>query len=175
MDKKIIIIAGPNGAGKSTFANEFLRQEADCPVFLNADLIATGLSPYQPDRAALRAGKLLLQEIEFNTKQENSFAFESTLSGKLYANKISKWQKNGYHVKLVYLKLATVEVAVSRVAARVAQGGHSIPVDTIHRRFTKSWHNFEHLYKPIVNSWVLYDNTYPIPLLLDTGDNVGNK
>jgi predicted ABC-type ATPase len=105
--KKIVIIAGPNGAGKTTFAREFLPREADCPDFINVDLIAAGLSPFDPNRAALRAGRLMLQEIHRRAGAGESFAFETTLSGRNYARLIPRWRKAGYHVKLIFLSLPT--------------------------------------------------------------------
>ena len=122
-EKKIIIIAGPNGAGKTTFAREFLPNEADCPVFVNADLIADGLSPFAPDVAALRAGRIMLEEIKAHARAGANFAFETTLSGFMYARLIPRWQGQGYRIKLLFLSLATPELAIARVATRVAQGG----------------------------------------------------
>jgi len=112
---KVVIIAGPNGAGKTTFAREFLPNEAHYPTFINADLIAAGLSPFQPDTVAVRAGRLMLEEIEGKVRSRQSFAFETTLSGRTYARKIQEWQTLGYHVKLVFLSLPDSEVAVARV------------------------------------------------------------
>src|SRR5438270_7184678 len=100
--EQILIIAGPNGAGKSTFAREFLPKEANCPTFLNADLIAAGLSPFDPDKAAIQAGRLMLQEIARHLLVRESFAFETTLSGLTYARRIPEWQRTGYRVKLIY-------------------------------------------------------------------------
>lgn len=173
-EKKIIIIAGPNGAGKSTFANEFLPQEAECFNFINADLIAQGLSPFHPDHAAIRAGRIMLKEMKSYIEKNESFAFETTLSGKLYASKIPNWQSLGYLVKLMYLSLPSANIAVARVAARVAQGGHDIPEPVIRRRFVKSNSNFKTLYKPLVNSWILYDSSHTNPLILDEGENECN-
>lgn len=167
--RKIVIIAGPNGAGKTTFAREFLPNEADCPDFINADLIAAGLSPFQPETAALRAGRLMLEEIHNRIKAKRSFAFETTLSGRTYARAITGWQQDGYRVKLIFLRLSGVDVAIARVAARVAQGGHAVPEEVIRRRFETGWLNFEHLYKPLVDSWMLYDNSAEAPRLLEKG------
>ena len=122
-ERKIIIIAGPNGAGKTTFARQFLPQEADCPTFINADLIAAGLSPFRPQAAALRAGRLLLAEIAAHVANLESFAFETTLAGRGYARNIPRWQAAGYHVKIMFLGLPNADLAVARVAARVAQAG----------------------------------------------------
>lgn len=163
---KIVIIAGPNGAGKTTFAREFLPNEGHCPIFINADLIAAGLSPFNPEAVAVRAGRLMLEEMENQVGKRKSFAFETTLSGIAYRQKIRGWQNLGYHVKLVFLSLPNAEVAVARVAGRVAQGGHNIPETVIRRRFAQGLHNFETIYHPLVNAWVLYDNSGSLPKLL---------
>src|SRR5579864_7928373 len=166
---RIIIIAGPNGAGKTTFAAEYLRHEAKCPHFINADLIAAGLSPLDPSAAAVQAGRLMLSEIRRRVKKRSSFAFESTLGGRTYAQLIPRWQAAGYEVHLIYLKLRSIRLALARVKARVAQGGHHVPSTVVRRRFKKGWENFERLYRPIVDSWELYDNSGLKPVLLDRG------
>lgn len=124
---RILIIAGPNGAGKTTFAQEFLLREADCPEFINADLIAQGLSPFKPEKAAFEAGKIMLREIQRRVAKKQEFAFETTLSGRNYARHIPRWRKRGYHVKLLFLSLPSADVAVTRVRMRVARGGHDVP------------------------------------------------
>jgi len=163
---RVIIIAGPNGAGKTTFAREFLPKEAGLPVFINADLIAAGLSPFNPDIAAIRAGRIMLTEIAEKAAKRESFAFETTLSGHGYARHIPEWRKRGYRVELFFLSLDSPETAIARVHIRVRQGGHDIPEATIRRRFGHGIENFHHIYKPLVDAWGLYDNsgTEPIPL-----------
>ncbi|MCK5733781.1 MAG: AAA family ATPase, partial [Candidatus Latescibacteria bacterium] len=146
-ERKIVIIAGPNGAGKTTFAREFLPQEAGCPVFVNADLIAEGLSPFSPEASAIRAGRLMLEEIAAHVRRLESFALQTTLSGRLYARMIPKWQQLGYKVKLIFLSLPDLEMAISRVSLRVAQGGHSVPEPVIRRRFDAGLRNFHDVYK----------------------------
>jgi predicted ABC-type ATPase len=168
--KKVIIIAGPNGAGKTTFAKEYLPNEANCPIFINADLIAAGFAPFAPETVSIKAARLMLKEIESNVKKANSFAFESTLSGKAYAKDIMEWKKLGYHITLIFLSLPSVEFAIKRVAVRVAAGGHDIPEATIRRRFNAGLKNFHHIYKPLADSWSLYDNSYSQPNLLETGE-----
>jgi predicted ABC-type ATPase len=168
---KIVIIAGPNGAGKTIFAREFLPFEADCPTFVNADLIAAGLSPFQPDAAALRAGRLMLEEIATLVAAGRSFAFETTLSGRTYAAMIPTWRSAGYQVKLLFLGLASAEEAIARVAMRVRQGGHAIPPEVIRRRFTLGLRNFRDVYRPRVDFWQWYDNGGPTPRLLEEGEN----
>lgn len=168
-EKKIIIIAGPNGAGKTTFAEEFLPKEAACPSFVNADLIAAGLAPFEPERAAFRAGRLMLEEIHNYARKAESFAFETTLSGRGYAGLIPSWGSDGYTVKLFFLRLASPELAIARVRQRVREGGHNIPEPVIRRRFTAGLRNFENLYKPAVDEWALYDNSGSEPVLIEEG------
>ena len=169
-ERKIIIIAGPNGAGKTTFAREFLPREAGCPVFVNADLIAEGLSPFAPGAADFRAGRLMLEEIASHVRQRESFAVETTLSGRRYARMIPRWQSMGYRIKLVFLHLLDVTVAIDRVRVRVKQGGHNIPETVIRRRYETGWKNFQEVYKNLVDAWVLFDNSGDKPVLLDKGE-----
>lgn len=169
--KRVIIIAGPNGAGKTTFAREFLPREAACPVFVNADYIAAGLSPFAPDVAAIKAGRLMLCEIRDHVRGSRSFALETTLAGRRYTRAITAWRAAGYGVKLVFLHLHSVDLAIRRVAVRVAQGGHSIPEATVRRRFAAGWHNFNDLYKPLVDAWALYDSSGAEPRLIEEGEN----
>ena len=159
IEKKIVIIAGPNGAGKTTFACEFLPNEAGCPIFINADLIAAGLSPFQPELAALKAGRLMLKEIQEYSQRGANFAFETTLSGRSYMRMISDWQSQGYHVKLFFLNLPSAEMAIMRVAERVRQGGHNVPEEVIRRRFEAGRINFELLYRNLVDSWAVYNSS----------------
>lgn len=168
---RVIIIAGPNGAGKSTFAQEFLPNEASCPTFVNADMIAAGLSPFDPPAAAVRAGRLMLEEIRRHARSGKSFAFETTLAGRGYARLIPHWQAAGYWVHLIFLKLQHPDLAVKRVAIRVAQGGHNVPESVIRRRFTKGWSNFEDTYRELVDSWCLYDNSGETAVLLEEAEN----
>lgn len=167
--RKIVIIAGPNGAGKTTFAREFLPNEAGCPVFVNADLIAAGLAPFDPARMALRAGRLMLEEIHTQVRKGESFAFETTLSGRHYAQLIPQWREQGYKVKLIFLSLPNPAMAIERVRVRVAQGGHNVPMEVIRRRFFSGRRNFENIYRERVDVWALYDNAGEQPLLLDEG------
>ena len=168
-EKRTIIIAGPNGAGKTTFAREYLPLEVGITTFINADLIAAGLSPFAPELAARRAGRLMLEEIDRCAAAGISFGFETTLAGKGYVHRISSWQSLGYVVKLVFLQLQSVEQAMARVQLRVRQGGHSIPPEVIARRFIAGLRNFETLYRPLVNEWQRIDNGGPAPRLLSEG------
>ena len=162
--KNIIIIAGPNGAGKTTFAREFLPNEANCPTFVNADLIAEGLNPLQPEQEAVAAGRMMLEMIRRYVSEGRSFAFETTLSGRTYASMIPRWREQGYRVRLFFLRLPSPEVAVARVSQRVATGGHNIPEDVIRRRFDAGLRNFETIYRSLVDEWRLYDSTNPTPV-----------
>ncbi|MEO6624958.1 MAG: zeta toxin family protein [Burkholderiaceae bacterium] len=166
---KIIIIAGPNGAGKTTFAREFLPLEADCPIFVNADLIASGLSPFAPESVAIQAGRLMLHEFDQHLEKHESFAFETTLSGLVYAKKIPVWRAAGYKVELFFLGLPTADFAVQRVAERVRQGGHDIPEATIRRRFHSGLRLFGTVYQALVDEWMLFDNAGDEPILLKWG------
>jgi len=166
--KSIIIIAGPNGAGKTTFAAEFLPREANCLTFINADLIAQGLAPFRPETAAIHAGRLMLGMIRTTVHRGENLAIETTLSGRSYAAMIPRWKDAGYQVILLFLQLATEELAIARVADRVAQGGHSIPEPVIRRRFRLGLRNFHELYKPLVSAWKLYDNSGVSPILTNS-------
>ena len=171
MGRKIIIIAGPNGAGKTTFARSFLPRDAQCPRFINADLIAAGLSPFQPEAAAIKAGRLMLEEIRHCVERGQSFAFETTLSGKGYLRQIAQWRERGYHISLYFLSLLNAEAAIARVAERVRQGGHQVPEAVIRRRFAAGRQHFEQYYKTQVHAWAHYDNSGLEPILLEWREN----
>lgn len=166
----ILIIAGPNGAGKTTFARDFLPREAGVLRFINADLIAAGLSPFEPEAAAFRAGRLMLEEVAACTTRRESFAFETTLSGLGYLRHIDAWRRAGYHVGLYFLTLPSVEMALARVAERVRQGGHNIPEDVVRRRFEAGRRNFERHYRAVVDAWALCDNAGEEPVLIEWGE-----
>ena len=165
-EKRIFIIAGPNGAGKTTFATEFLPNEADCPLFINADDIAAGLNPPDPHLVGFQAGRRMLEQIHERVLRGESFAFETTLSGRGYARRIPLWREQGYRVKLFFLQLPTPEMAVARVAQRVLEGGHDVSEEVIRRRFDAGRRNFEQLYRGLVDGWALYDNSSVEPKLL---------
>ena len=164
--QRIIIIAGPNGAGKTTFAREYLLKEAHCPDFINVDLIAAGLSPFDPDRAAIQAGRVMLSEIQRRVRKRESFAFETTLSGQIYARMIPEWRVEGYRVRLIFLGLPDPEMAIARVAMRVAQGGHNVSSAVIRRRFEAGLRNFRNVYMNLVDKWEWYDNSGKAPQLI---------
>jgi predicted ABC-type ATPase len=138
-------------------------------LFVNADLIAAGLSPFAPELAAFKAGRLMLEAISEHVEKGESFAFETTLAGLTYARMIPLWRRAGYSVKLIFLSLPDAEMALARVAARVAQGGHNVPEATVRRRFALGIRNFQQRYRPLVDSWLLYDNAASPPELLATG------
>jgi len=168
MSRQVIIIAGPNGAGKTTFAREFLPNEAHCTNFVNADLIAAGLSPFDPARAARQAARMMLDTIGHLVQAGESFVFETTLSGKAWLHRIRQWQALGYRVSLIFLLLPEVELAIARVAERVKQGGHGIPEAVIRRRFDKGLQNFKAFYAAEVDEWILYDNSdHYSPVLIE--------
>lgn len=168
--KRVLIIAGPNGAGKTTFAREFLPNEADCPLFINADLIAAGLSPFAPELAAVRAGRLMLETMAELEAKGESFAFETTLSGRIYIRRILRWKAAGYHVTLLFLALPSPEMAIARVQERVLQGGPNVSEIAIRRRFTAGLRNFQTIYRDLVDSWSYYDNSGEQPVLVEWGE-----
>ena len=168
--KEVLILAGPNGAGKTTFAREFLLNEARCPTFVNADLIAAGLSPFQPELAAMRAGRIMVDSIRAHVKRGESFAVETTLADRSYARIIRDWRAESYHVSIWFLSLPSPDMAIARIAERVSHGGHTVPDSVVRRRFAAGLENFKNLYKPLVDAWVLYDNAGDEPILLDWGE-----
>jgi predicted ABC-type ATPase len=163
--KNVYIIAGPNGAGKTTFAREFLPQYADCPNFVNADLIAQGLSPFLPASVAVKAGKLVLAQIDEFAAKKVDFGFETTLSGKLYVNLLKQLKGKGYKLHLFFLWIPASILAIARIKQRVAEGGHHVADSDIKRRFIRSINNFAQIYKPLVDTWFLFDNSKAIPIL----------
>lgn len=165
---RCIVIAGPNGAGKTTFAREFLPKDTDIVHFVNADLIASGLSALRPEIAAVTAGRVFLAELDRLARSRTSFAFESTLSGRVYAGRLQKWKAAGYRVEIAYLKIDSPELALKRIAARVRQGGHDVSKDDVIRRFDRSWVNFLRVYRPLADAWWVYDNSGLAPTLLDS-------
>lgn len=164
-----IVIAGPNGAGKTTFAREFLPKDTRIVHFVNADLIAGGLSPLRPELAALASGRLFLRELDRLAKVKADFAFETTLSGIVYLTRLKRWKAASYRIEIVYLRLSSPQLALRRIAARVRQGGHNVPSADVLRRFTRSWNNFQTVYRPLANKWAVYDSSGGTPRLIETG------
>ncbi len=164
-----LVIAGPNGAGKTTFAKEYLPNDARVLNFVNGDLIAGGLSPLRPDLAVVAAAQLMLHEIDRLVEQRADFAWESTLSGLAHVKRIQAMRQIGYHVEIIYLRLASPRLALRRIAARVQQGGHDVAKTDVLRRFSRSWQNFETRYRPMADAWAVYDNSSRPPKLVESG------
>jgi predicted ABC-type ATPase len=162
----LYIIAGPNGAGKTTFARRFLPDYARCFEFVNVDLIASGLSPFNPERAALKAGRIMLEQIHSLAKRGVDFGFESTLSGKTYVRFLRGMKRGGYSIHIFFLWIKAVELGLERIKLRVRNGGHAIPEATVRRRFGRSLANFLRVYKPLADSWTIFDNSGDIPKMI---------
>ncbi len=157
--RSLIALAGPNGAGKSTTGPALLKDTLGVTEFVNADLIAQGLSPFAPETVAVAAGRIMLDRMRDLTRRRTTFAFETTLSGRAYARWIAGLIEGGYRCHLVFLWLPSPELAIQRVADRVRQGGHNIPDAVVRRRYHRGLANFLHLYRPLATSWWLYDNS----------------
>jgi len=168
-NKNVYIIAGPNGAGKTTFAKKFLPDYAKCPNFINADFIAQGLSPFSPRLAAMKAGRLVLEQIHSLAEKNIDFAFETTLAGKSHASFLKNLKKKSYSIHLFFLWIPNVELALARIKERVADGGHNVPVEDVRRRFYRGIHNLFRLYEPILDSWMLFNNSGATPALIAEG------
>lgn len=153
----LYIISGPNGAGKTTASFTILPDILDCKAFVNADQIAFGLSPFDPDKVAIQAGKLMISRINELMEQEVNFALETTLASRSYVSFIKKAKNKDYVISLYYFWLSSVDIAKERVQKRVANGGHHIPVETIERRYNRGIVNLVNLYLPICDSWVILD------------------
>jgi predicted ABC-type ATPase len=164
----LYIISGCNGAGKTTASYSVLPDMLDCQEFVNADEIAKGLSPFQPDKVAIEAGRIMLNRINGLMKNKVDFAFETTLSTKTYKHFISEAQSSGYFVTLVFFWLNSVDLAVERVRTRVISGGHNIPEDTIRRRYKSGIENLSKIYLPICDYWMIFDNSeHPSELIAE--------
>jgi predicted ABC-type ATPase len=169
--RNVYIVAGPNGAGKTTFAREFLPHYAKCPNFVNADLIAQGLSPFEPRAAAIKAGKLVLGRIHEFAAAGADFGFETTLSGKGYLNLFRQLKASGYKVYIFFLWIPGPELGQLRIKERVAGGGHDVPAADVKRRYKRSVFNFFKLYKPLADYWILFNNAGSRPVILARGYN----
>src|SRR3990167_2018318 len=170
----LVIIAGANGAGKSTSAPTLLQNAVHIDNFVNADVIAQGLSAYQPETVAIQAGRVMLNRIHHLAEEKATFAFETTLATLTVAPWIKNLRKNGYQFHLIFLWLKTEELAISRVKERIRMGGHSVPEPVIRRRYHAGLKNFFNLYKPIADSWRLYDNSNANELSLIASEIQGN-
>jgi len=166
---RCLLIAGPNGSGKTTFAREYLPNDVRILRFVNADLLAAGLSPLRPQSAAIAAARLMLSEIDRLANDRVDFSFESTLSGLGYVRRLKKMRAAGYHIEIIYLRLQSPRLALRRIAARVRQGGHDVPKTDVLRRFARSWQNFESVYRGLAHSWAVYENSGTRRQLIETG------
>lgn len=165
-DKNLYIIAGCNGAGKTTASFTILPEIIDCKEFVNADEIAKGLSPFQPEKVAFEAGRIMLNRIAELLKQNESFAFETTLSTRSYKQKIEEAKQNGFTITLLFFWLQNIELAKERVKIRVSEGGHNIEPDVIERRYIKGIKNLFDIYLPLVDGALLFDNSFGKHLLI---------
>jgi predicted ABC-type ATPase len=153
---KLILIGGPNGAGKTTFAREILTTDLKGMRFLNADEIARGLSPFDPDRVARRAGRILLEEIDEAIANARDFALESTLSGRAHTHILRQAKDAGYEITLHFLWIPSAKVSLARVRQRVKKGGHNVPVADIMRRYDRIMRNLVELYLPLADRWGMW-------------------
>ncbi len=155
----LYIIAGPNGAGKTTFASRFLPEESGQLEFINVDLIARGLSPFDPDAAAGAAGRIALARIGRLIKERKTFAWETTLSGRTTIGWVQKAKQAGYFIKLIFVWIQSLEESMDRIRRRVREGGHDVPAQDVRRRFLKTLRNFCLDYCPLADAWKLFDNS----------------
>jgi predicted ABC-type ATPase len=162
----LFIIAGPNGAGKTTYVKRFLPQEMQCREFVNADLIAAGLSPFAPDKAAYEAGRIMLNRLRELAARREDFSFETTLSGRAYAPLLRDLRAAGYRIRLDFLWSPNLGITNQRVRQRVAKGGHNIPEEVQLRRFRLGVRNLAELYRPLIDYWRLFENTKDRPHLV---------
>ena len=164
---QIFVIAGPNGAGKTTIANTILLDYLQCYEYINADIIALGLSSFKQEEVAIQAGRLALKRIEYLASRKLNFAFETTLSGKTYLSYLRKYKNHGYIINIIFLWLSSHDLAIKRVETRVKKGGHNISQDIIIRRYHRGIYNFIGYYIDIADNWFLYDNSYKdTPILI---------
>ena len=168
---KVYVIAGPNGAGKTTFVKEFLPNFADCINFINADLIAAGISPFSPESASVKAGRIMIEQMREYAQANKDFAFETTMSGRSHSVFIKEMRSKGYEVHLIFLWLKNVDLALKRISDRVKSGGHNVPEDVVRRRFSRGIKNFISIYAKLSDSWTLFDNSYSQPILIAKEDN----
>lgn len=162
----IYVIAGPNGVGKTTFADRYLPDEARQVEFVNADLIARGLSPYDPDVVAMQAGRIALGRIRQLIADKIGFTWETTMSGRSAAGWLREARAVGFTLKCYFLWVRQPEIVLTRIRQRVVEGGHNIPEEVSRRRFFKTIENFFEIYRPLFDAWKLYENDLPEPRLL---------
>lgn len=157
--KKLYVIGGCNGAGKTTASFTILPEILDCKEYVNADEIARGISPFQPEKVSIAAGRLMLQRIRNLLDDGENFAFETTLASRTHLKFIEKARRRGYQVTILFFWLYSPELAVLRVKQRVCEGGHNIPENVIRRRYKNGLQNFFNLYLPVVDNWMFVDNS----------------
>ena len=160
VEKNLYIIAGCNGAGKTTASFTILPELLNCREFINADEIARGLSPFQPEQVAVEAGRIMLHRVDELLERGVDFALETTLSTRSYTGRIKEAQRNGYFVTLLFFWLESAEMAIDRVGIRVSEGGHNIPADVIKRRYSRGLKNLFSLYMPLCEKTLLFDNSH---------------
>jgi len=158
-DRKLYIIAGCNGAGKTTASFTILPEILDCKEFVNADEIAKGLSPFQPEKVSFEAGRIMLNRINDLLSENKNFAFETTLSTRSYKNKLAEAKEKGYRITLLFFWLQNTDLAKERVKTRVFEGGHNIEPEIIERRYIKGIKNLFDIYLPIVDGALIFDNS----------------
>ena len=168
----LYIIAGCNGAGKTTASMTVLPEILNCYEFVNADEIARGLSPFQPKKVAIEAGRIMLNRIKHLVETGEDFAFETTLATKSYVSFIQKAKERGFKVTLIFVYLNSIELAKQRVKDRVSKGGHHIEVDVIERRYHAGLKNFLHLYMPVSDDWLVFDNSLDLNIIAQGNSNI---
>ena len=169
----IEIVAGPNGSGKSTFAESYIVRTRKSITYLNPDIIASGFSPIGVEQASFQAGRILIQEVKDRIDRCESFAFESTLSGKTWLNFLKEAKKKGYKIRIYFLFLINVQKNIERIKSRVRMGGHNIPTETVKRRHPRCFENFWNLYRPLCDEWHIFNNTNREPKELYSFESFG--
>lgn len=169
--KNVYIIAGPNGSGKTTFAKTFLPEYAKCDRFINADLIAAGLSPFSPQQVAIKSGKLVLEQIKVYADNGVDFGFETTMSGVTYLKYLKMLKDKGYKINIFFLWIPNAQLAIARVKDRVGKGGHNVPIEDIRRRFNRSMNKFFKEYRLLSDKWILFNNAETVPKIIAKKQN----
>ena len=169
--KNVYIIAGPNGSGKTTFARTFLPEYAKCDRFINADLIAQGLSPFSPQHVAIKSGRLVLEQIKEYTESGVDFGFETTMSGVTYLKYFKILKEKSCKINIFFLWIPDSQLAIARVKDRVSKGGHNVPAEDIKRRFERSIKKFFENYRLLADKWILFNNAAALPKIIAKKQN----